>query len=137
MRKLFLSFNRLLIALHDKALSNEDLVNGLYCLGATYSYVMDPWSLKEGINDVDSVFGDDRQRGRDAHGKLAMMLVAALRDGRIVWRGDGDLYHVLGKVNAMFERNGLPAIQQPADMLVTADDIRELVRAADIPLEVC
>jgi len=132
MRKLFLSFTRLLNALRDGKVSDEDLVKGLYCFDATERYVRNPWITCD--NDVEHVFKNDLARGKEVHGKIVRMVEAAQREGRIDWRKFGE-DHAAESVSAMFTRNGFPPFQTSL-AVVNAGSIREWVDENKIQLEI-
>jgi len=134
MSKLFLSFTRLLILLRDNAVTDRELASGLYCFDATQSYAMNPWILQR-ENDVDRVFRENPARGRQVHGKIAVMLVAAQRDGRVVWRGVGE-NHSVRRIDRMFEENGFPSFDASQETLNVIGDISQWVRDKHVQLEI-
>lgn len=84
-RKFFVSFTGLLIALDKEKVDNNDLAVGLFRFRTDREHVMKPGEDGR-YNEVESIFHRDLGRGVRIHQRLAGAVLIAETEGRVSWR---------------------------------------------------
>ena len=138
LQTIVLSWSGVLSQMFHGLVSVDDLDGALFYFGCTRGHAFDPASPEDAYNELDAITHSDPERGKQVYAQLMEAVSSAEADGRVTWR-ELRQSNSYDQLNELLARNGLPAINPPADEWMSHYSypaVHEAVREQELPYNV-